>query len=329
VMTWNLENLFPVGHASGPNSRDIYERKMRNIAQTVLAIAPDVLGVQEVGDPATFADLQRRLNDRYPYTFLSQKPDPRGIRVGFLSRMPMVQAREFDKFPPTSILTFSTNKGQPMNNMGRGVLKVTVVVAPGLMVNIVNIHLKSKLVTYDGGRRSPLDEDERARETGFATAKRTAEAVAVRVYINSLITGNNDPLILLGDFNDGSESMTCQILAGPADRSLSTRDKFDDIRLYDLSTYIAADRRYSRMYLKEREMIDHIMCSNELIFHRKQVDSFVEPIENIDSNVEVRKESPYPDHAPVFARFDVPTKAERDARDPRLDLGSDKAGGST
>lgn len=316
VMTWNLENLFPVNHVSGPKSPEIYDRKLRNIAQSILAIAPDVLGVQEVGDPACFADLQRRLNDRYPYTLLSTKPDIRGIRVGFMSRLPLVQAREFDKFPPEGMNGLVDSQGKPMTSMGRGVLKATVVVARGLLANLVNIHLKSKLITYPDGRRAPLNEDERARETGFATLKRTAEAAAVRVYINRLVTGNAEPLVLMGDFNDGPEAMPVQIMLGPHDRSLSTRDKFDDIRLYNMAPYIEANRRFSRMYLKEKELIDHICVSHELIFHRRQVDAFVEPIENIDADLETRRETIYPDHAPIFARFEIPTPDEMAPRRP-------------
>jgi endonuclease/exonuclease/phosphatase family metal-dependent hydrolase len=306
VMTWNLENLFPVGSPSGPKSPEIYEQKMRNLAQTILAIAPDILAVQEVGDPATFADLQRRLGDRYPYTILSSHPDPRGIRVGLVSRLPLVQAREFHDFPTGSLTNQTDSNGTPIHDMGRGALKATVVISPGLLINVLTTHLKSKLVTYSGGRRYPLDEDERARETGVALVKRNAEAVALRVYLNHLMTNNDDPLILMGDLNDGPDAVTSQILVGPEDRSLTQRDKFDDVRLYNLAEYIAPARRYSRLYHKNRELIDHILVSHELIFRRRQVDSYVEPIESIDQDTEARRAAVFPDHAPVFARFEIP-----------------------
>jgi predicted extracellular nuclease len=88
VMTWNLENLFLAEQPSGPKTAEIYEQKMKNLATTILSIAPDVLAVQEVGDPAAFDDLQQRLQGRYPFAQLSEHPDPRHIRVGFLSRLP-------------------------------------------------------------------------------------------------------------------------------------------------------------------------------------------------------------------------------------------------
>jgi hypothetical protein len=95
-------------------------------------------------------------------------------------------------------------------------------------------------------------------------------------------------------------------LLGPEDRSLAKRDKFDDIRLYSLDEHIPAERRYSRMYHKTQELIDHIMVSHELIFYLRQADSFVEPISSIDQDVDSRRDAVFPDHAPLFARFEIP-----------------------
>ncbi len=309
IVTWNVENLFRPDHPSGSGARDeqTYQRKLANLARTILAVAPDVVALQEVGDEAAFDDLRRHLGNRYPYARLSRLPDMRGIRVAFLSRLPLLQARDVGEMPPEGLVNVpSGDGGRAITSMGRGILKATVVLAPGLLVNVVNIHLKSKLVTYPGGRRFPLDEAERARYTGYALLRRTAEAVAVRVLMNELMTGNNEPAILLGDFNDSPEALTTQITLGPEDRSLAHRDKFDDIRLYNLADYIPGPRRFSRIYLKAREMIDHIAVSHELIFYLRQADSIVEPIESIDSDVSSRRDAVHPDHAAVFARFEIP-----------------------
>ncbi len=305
VMTWNLENLFTPDHpsGSGPRDQETYERKLANIARTIAAVAPDVIGFQEIGSPEALSALLNRMRNRYPYVRLSRFPDARGIRVAFVSRFPLLQARDYYEFPQGGLpLPSETNR----NTMGRGMLKATVVLSPGLLVNVANIHFKSKLVTYANGRRFPLNEDERARETGNALMRRTAEAVATRIWLNEIMTGNNEPMILLGDFNDEASAVTTQITLGPADRSLAHRDKFDDIRLYSLDEYIPGQRRFSRLYLKEKELIDHIMVSHELIFYLRQADSVIEPITGIDSDVESRRDAVYPDHAAVFARFDIP-----------------------
>jgi hypothetical protein len=46
--------------------------------------------------------------------------------------------------------------------MGRRALSVRVVLDTGRAVDLVACHLKSKLLTFPGGRFSPHDEDERA-----------------------------------------------------------------------------------------------------------------------------------------------------------------------
>jgi endonuclease/exonuclease/phosphatase family metal-dependent hydrolase len=306
VMTWNLENLFLVGDASGPKTNEIYEQKMKNLVATISNIAPDVLAVQEVGNPAAFTDLQQRLGGRYPHAQLSEHPDLRGIRVGFLARFPLLLSEQLFEFPTQAITSLPDGQGNTIRHMGRGALKVSVEILSGLTVHIVTAHLKSKLITYPNGRRAPKDENERARETGVALLKRTAEAVALRVYTNQLVTHNSEPLILLGDLNDGPDAATTQLLLGPEDFSLAKRDKGDDVRLYNLAEYIPAPRRHSRIYHKKQELIDHIMVSHELIFQVQKVDSFVEPIEGIGDGLETRQKAVFPDHAPLFALFEIP-----------------------
>ena len=303
AMTWNLENLFPAGHQSGPKTSRIFEQKMANLARVILEIAPDVVAVQEVGDPATFRLLQERLDGRYPHAKLASHADPRGIRVGFLSRLALSREDELVDFPGDALTHVTDSQGQVMSQMGRGALKATVEVGAGVRINLVTAHLKSKLITYPGNRRSPRDEDERARETGVALLKRTAEAVALRVFVNDLVLNNAEPLILLGDFNDGPEAATAQLLLGPEDPSLAHPDRFDDIRLYNLADYIPLGHRYSRIYRNQPELIDHIMVSHELIFQHQRVDSFVDRIDSIDQSLGSRREAVFPDHAPVFARF--------------------------
>ena len=307
IMTWNVENLFPAGNRFGSRTPEVFEQKMTNLADTILNIAPDVVAVQEIGDRVPFEDLQQRLGGRFPHARLAQHLDAiHPIRVGLLSRLPLSDVSELFEFPEGALLEITDAQGDRIRTMGRGALKAQVELTPGFFINVVTAHLKSKLITYPNGRRTPHDENERAREGGAATIRRTVQAVALRVFVNGLITGNERPLILLGDFNDGPEAVTTQSLLGPEDGSLARRDKFDDVRLYNLAEHIPAARRFSRLYHKQRELIDHILVSHELIFRLRQADSFIEPIESIGTSVESRRDAVFPDHAPVFARFEIP-----------------------
>ena len=57
VMTWNIQNLFPVGHADGPATQQEYDDKIAGLAEVINAVAPDVLALQEVGPEQVLADL--------------------------------------------------------------------------------------------------------------------------------------------------------------------------------------------------------------------------------------------------------------------------------
>src|SRR5687768_1748972 len=83
IGTWNLENLFRPGQDGGPSSQATYDAKLSALAATIADAAPDVLAVQEVGDPAALADLAGRLDGRWHRAVA--EPDRRGIRVGYLS----------------------------------------------------------------------------------------------------------------------------------------------------------------------------------------------------------------------------------------------------
>ena len=51
VGTWNLENLFRPDSVAGSESEAIYAVKLQALAETITALAPEVLAVQEVVIP--------------------------------------------------------------------------------------------------------------------------------------------------------------------------------------------------------------------------------------------------------------------------------------
>src|SRR5690242_5070321 len=98
VATWNLENFFRPGVGAGPTSQDAYDEKLGHLKATIEAIAPEILGVQEVGQPEALEDLRAALGGGW-HAIASQHPDGRGIRVGFLSQLPLVEHEDVLAFP--------------------------------------------------------------------------------------------------------------------------------------------------------------------------------------------------------------------------------------
>lgn len=325
VMTWNLENLFSPS-PSDDNAIQEYEDKLKTLAEVISRLDADIVGVQEVGDSEAFDDLQARLDGLYPHQRLSISPDSRGIRVGFLSKLPLEDGEEIVNFPAEGLASVpgQDDKGKPVDvtRMSRGALPVTVTLPSGLKVSLINNHWKSKLLTFPGGRFTTSNENERARVAGFALLKRTAEAVAIRVKANELLVGNRDRgLIVLGDLNDVTEAATTQILHGPGGSEIGTGgfdrpDRGDDARLFDLAPLIPLERRFSRVFQGKGELIDHILVSQELLPFSAAggkrrlpiVDSHIDALGALPSITErpsERRGKPGSDHAPVTATFDL------------------------
>ncbi len=98
VGTWNLENLFRPSSEDGPGDEQAYEAKLAELARVIGEIDPDVLAIQEVGDPEALEDLRERLDGDW-HTETSEFPDARGIRVGFLSRLALTEVEQVREFP--------------------------------------------------------------------------------------------------------------------------------------------------------------------------------------------------------------------------------------
>ena len=340
AMTWNVENLFPPGHlisARKAVTEEEYAAKLEYLAQTILTIRPDVLALQEIGgseesDKRPLDDLQSNLNGLYPHKALSGYPDPRGIRVGFLSRYPILDRDEFVSFAPGELAAVPNwYPNPPSTRMGRGVLSIEVEPLAGVRIWLITVHLKSKLITYPGGRFAPKSEDERAIGAGLGLLRRTAEAVAIRAYLNDLMKPESTArTIVLGDFNDEPRAATTQLFLGPEDADATSADKFDDVRLYNLvdsipgrgdanhdKWFLAEGERFSRINNGRRELIDHLFVSKNLLgpseelrqdkWKVKEVRCWVISIldEDVTNNPAARVGEARPDHAPVYARFEL------------------------
>jgi endonuclease/exonuclease/phosphatase family metal-dependent hydrolase len=216
--------------------------------------------------------------------------------------------------------------GAPLTKMGRGALRVRVA-KRGFPVEILVAHLKSKLLSFDGGF-STTDEALRAKTAALAIVRRTAEAATVRAAANALVANDNGAAVaVLGDFNDGPEAATTQILQGPNGSELGTRgfdapDPGDRARLWNLSSLIPEERRYSRIHRGQGELLDQIFVSEEF-FRRDHgkarrlpvsVDSRVENLRSIGDDPNAEPPSARPDHAPVTAVFELPPVSRRRRR---------------
>ena len=309
VGTWNLENLFRPGTDFGPSDEQAYEAKLTALAGVINRLVPDVLAVQEVGDPQALADLADKLDGDWQIETSTVFEQHHPIRVGVLSRLPMSDVEQVREFPAGLAPVQVDDDGTTIDAMGRGALRVRVAVG-GHQLDIVTCHLKSKLLSFPGGRFQPRDEGERARFAAYALDRRAAEAVTVRDYANRLLNGHGTEraVIVLGDLNDEPLAATTQILLGPPGSEIDTPgfdrpDQGDPERLWNLAPRIPEKRRFTRVFHGRPELIDHILVSHTLVTPLPTVDTGDVQPPSIGEVPTARRDEPASDHAPVLANF--------------------------
>ncbi|MGW6057556.1 endonuclease/exonuclease/phosphatase family protein [Streptomyces sp. NPDC055189] len=313
--TWNLENLYRPGGKFGPKDKAAYEAKLASLAATIKALNPSVLGVQEVGDPEALADLAGMLEGTW-HTTLSEHADERGIRVGFLSSLPVFVVADENAFPAPLRPVQAGDSGKPVDRAGRGVLAVTVTTR-AFFFDVAVCHLKSKLLSYPGGRFQPRDEGERARFGAYALYRRSAEATLMRSVADRLLKGDgrHHDVVVLGDLNDEVSAATTQILLGPPGSEIGTPgfehpDKGDAHRLWNTAPLIPAEQRYSRIHAGRRELIDHVLVSRSFLSLVTEAGTGVPgttatALPSVgDEDPAERRNAPGSDHAPVWIRVE-------------------------
>lgn len=308
VGTWNVENLFRPG-GDGPSSQEAYRAKLAALQETITAMDPDALAVQEIGDPKALDDLVDGLDGDWHHALAD--PDGRGIRVGVLARRRLTQVDQIAELPDRLGPVRVGDGGQELTAMGRPGLRARVTVE-GTAIDVISCHLKSKLLSFPGGRFTPKDEGERARYAVYALHRRAAEAAAVRSYVADLLAGDGEEraVIVAGDLNDTLQAATTQLLHGPPGSEIGTdgfdrSDQGDQQRMWNLAHLIRTEDRWSRIYRGRRELIDHLLVSHALV---KAVDS-VRTIDidtrSVGDHPRERHDDPVSDHRPVLARIQL------------------------
>jgi len=312
IGTWNLENLFRPGADGGPRTDAAYQAKLAALADTIGVLAPDVLAVQEVGDPDALGDLADRAGGGW--TLATADPDRRGIRVGFLSRLELTDVEQVRGFPAGLRPIQVDDTATTSSTMGRAALRARVQVG-GRSIDLITCHLKSKLLTFPGGRFSTRDEGERARFGAYALNRRAAEAATVRAAATALLGGQGQQraVVVLGDLNDEPAAGTTQILHGPPGSEIGTAgydrpDQGDAARLWNLAGRIPEPQRFSRTYRGRGELIDHILVSRalvDLVADGGVTTDTAGPAPSITDDPGTRRDAPGSDHRPVLAALNL------------------------
>ena len=263
--TFNVCNLAPPGaklyENLEPSTPEEYEAKIAWTAHQIDMLGADVIGFQEVFSQASLAEALSRTRRYREAIHVGFDPDPGADKltpsVALVSRLPLADAPvSYPDFPPG--IAMPPGNRDP-ERFTRAPLHAAIEIRPGMVIDVVVVHLKSKRPDYRTG-----DSSEDAQLYALACLRslirRGTEAVALRVLLSNLAHQRRRPRIVLGDFNDVADAVTTGIVTG-AGAPLGER-LFDACQLQrngDCSRHVGFSSMHDGLYTT----IDHILVSEE------------------------------------------------------------------
>ena len=188
-------------------------------------------------------------------------PDPEAPRltpsVALVSRLPVLSH-------PRAMAMFPDNVAMPPGSRDpdrftRAPLHAEVELAPGIVIDVIVVHLKSRRPDY---RSSDTGEDPNLYALACLRSliRRGTEATALRVLLTDMARDKQRPRIVLGDFNDVADSVTTEIVLGEG-APLGER-MFDAARLHMHQDNLRSVG-FSIVHESRHSTIDHILVSQE------------------------------------------------------------------
>lgn len=330
IATFNLYNLnrpgLPIYSDTDGWDKAVYQQKLEWIRSILLRNPADVWGFQELWHQGALEDVFAH-PDLKDYRLLVPAGHAGETIVcgGAVRKDILVDEPQWIKnFPEKFIL--QSKGGDPqtpeisvtISGFSRPVLQFQVKPrSQGKAISVYVAHFKSKAPTQvDRESWYRADNDYYKRHTealgsGLSTIRRTAEATALRMILTERLKDTDEPVVVLGDLNDGHASNTLNILSGQPNYILSgLQQGGSDVDLYAVSRLqqYRSDRDvyYTHIYQNLRESLDHILVSQEFYDNaRKRLWAFKGmDISNDHLNQDNHKEGGTSDHGIVRAVFE-------------------------
>jgi endonuclease/exonuclease/phosphatase family metal-dependent hydrolase len=153
----------------------------------------------------------------------------------------------------------------------------------------------------------PLEDREDPRAAARATLRslmiRATEAAAVRSIVCDVLKRTHEPLIVMGDFNDGPHSVTTQMIA--ATQEVAYDKGARDIALFNAfdeqSMPLKRDVAYSHVHQGSPETLDQIFVSEEFLTHSRHSIGDVRRVDYFNDHLHEGKDRSRSDHGFVRA----------------------------
>ena len=279
----NFSNPDRIYYENAPAySQRQYQHKLRGITDLLAKAHADIIAVQEVWDSQALEELAVSLGFEPKHVVAplasndsaSAYTQGRGAQntpaVGIISRFEQLECSLLEDILPKAVIDIPDIGLYKRFNRPPLMLRVN---AYGQPITIVTTHLKSKRAFFLRDENGHLLEDMddpniRVRAKLRSLCMRAAEAASIRMSIIERLHHTREPLILLGDMNDVTGSVTTQLMAetGEVNYDKSMRDValFDAARIQSRYDWMR-DVAYTHVYQGMPEVIDQLFVSEEFL----------------------------------------------------------------
>lgn len=317
VASCNTLNLALPGRTTYVNQpplpADDYERKVDWLGRMLGRLNADVVGLQEVWDEAALREAVARSGLRQVQVMAP------GAEQGAQGTPPVALATRLAVEQLESVADFDPSDRVPVPDLGlatrfeRPVLHARLRLKHGQPLHVLVAHLKSKRPKFlqDAEGRVTEDADDpavAARAALRSLVLRGAEALALRRLVLAITRRTHEPLLLLGDLNDGPHAVTTQLIA--ATQAAAYDREARDVALWhawDVATEPALrrDMAYSHVHQGWPELLDQIWVSEEFVAGSRHALGDVRRVEVFNDHLHEGRERWRSDHGFVRALLRV------------------------
>jgi endonuclease/exonuclease/phosphatase family metal-dependent hydrolase len=313
VASCNLLNLALPGQRfyanQEPYGAEEHERKLDWLGAMLARLSADVVGFQEVWHEAALKAAVARSGLRYAAVAApgAEQGAVGTPRLGLATRLALEHIDTVADFLPNEVV--NVPELGVHTHFERPVLRAVLRTKAGQRLHVLVVHLKSKRPKYwqdaDGRALEDVaDPHITARATLRSLLMRAAEAAALRRVVVEITQRTHEPLILMGDMNDGPLSVTSQMIA--ATQAVAYDKGARDVALYhawDVATEPALrrDMAYSHVHQGWPDMLDQVWVSEEFVAGSRFAIGDVKRVEVFNDHLHESRERWRSDHGFVRA----------------------------
>lgn len=308
-----------------------YTAKKRWIAFMLRELDVDVIGFQECWSSEALRQCFEEAGLLDSYDIIARDTDPAGIQVALAARKGMVVGEpEWIEEFPEDIRFMGLREARDakekvdvtISKFSRPPLRVKI--QPNGKrptppeVDVYVMHLKSKGPTtldFKFPQADILEDHAQVAKQVVSHVRRVVEAGAARAILDTAMKGNPDPFVVMGDLNDGTLSITTELLSGEpgyrffeksragskSDRGLYSVEKLQQLRSFR-HVY------YTYIYKEKMESLDHILVSDAFYDHSIARKWSFREMSLFNDHLELSKKEKIAlgasDHGIVRAKFD-------------------------